>query len=258
MRNVRDSYVNILGDAVKERLDEVGEEGACIYSAYVEAGSDKGWNSPDYEKAINKGFLGILAEVEDELSKTRVVDEPSLEKVHLLEAIMIDLTAGIKYANRYAGLAQKMAESASGQRKVELEKIAEMCRRVPASPARSFYEALQTLWFVHVLGWFDTWSNGIAPGRVDQYLYPYYRSDVDQGILSREDAITILECFRVKMSAMRDFNAVYSNTPSSGEVQFHNCTLGGQTAEGKDATNGLRFSGWRPPSGYKVPIPRYR
>jgi len=241
VRNVRDSYVNILGDAVKARLDEVGEEGACVYSVYIQAGSDKGWNSPNYEKAIKIGFLGILSEVENELKQTRVLDEASLEKVHLLEAIAIDLKAGVKYANRYADIAQRMAESASGQRKEELNKIAKMCRWVPANPARTFHEAIQTLWFVHVLGWFDTKSAGISPGRVDQYLYSYYKKDIETDTIIKEDAISILECFRVKMSAMRDFTNVYSNTAGSGEAQFHNCTLGGQTAQGKDATNELSF-----------------
>jgi len=239
-RNFRDSFMTTLGDDAKRRLDEVTEEGTCVYSMYVESNTDKGWYCPNHEKAIEIGFLGLLKEVEEELAATQLKDHDTLEKRHLLEALAIELKAGIEYGKRYAALAKEMADKADGPRKAELEKIAEICEWIPANPARTFYEAIQMVWFIHVLAWFDTFSNGVALGRVDQYLYPFYRHDIDTGIMTDEDAITILECFRVKM-AWREFALVYSQSAGGGDVQFHNCTLGGTTVEGKDATNELSF-----------------
>jgi pyruvate formate-lyase/glycerol dehydratase family glycyl radical enzyme len=240
-RNFRDSFMGTLGEAALNRLDEVAEEGTCVYSMYVESNTDKGWNSPDHEKAIKKGFLGIIAEIDEEIEKTPVHDHASLHKRNLLEAVKIELNAGIEYGKRYSALAAELAAKAKGQRKAELQKIADMCSHVPANPARSFHEAVQMMWFVHVLGYFDTFCNGMGIGRVDQYFYPYYKKDIDSGRLTREEAITILECLRVKFNAMREFIVVYSHSAGGGEVQFHNCTLGGQTADGKDATNELSF-----------------
>ena len=111
-RNVRNSFVATIDEAERKRLDEVAEESACVYSMYVEMMSDKGWYCPDHEKAIRNGFLGILAEVEEELRATPVVDDASREKRHLLEAVAIELKAGIKYSNRYSALARKLAKTA--------------------------------------------------------------------------------------------------------------------------------------------------
>ncbi|MFH1032127.1 MAG: pyruvate formate lyase family protein [Chloroflexota bacterium] len=239
-RSVRDSFINYIGEEERAKVEEMCDEGAWIFTVFAELDSDKGWYSQDYEKAIKKGYLGILAEVEDELKATIVVDHESREKVHLLKAIIIELKASIEYSKRYAALAKEMAKKAKGERKAELEKIAEMCEWIPANPARNFYEALQMMWYTHLLGWFDTGSQARSPGRVDQYLYPYYHKDFDNGKFTKEEAIELLACLRCKMH-YRDFKNVYSRTASTGEAQFHNCTLGGQTPDGKDAVNELSY-----------------
>ncbi len=239
-RCARDAYFNYMDPDEKKYLAEMCDEGAYVFGLFLEAGLDKGWYSPDYEKAIRLGFSGILAEVEEELKATKVLDDASREKKHLLKAIVIELKAAIAYSRRYAALARDLAGKENGDRKVELERIAEICERVPENPARNFWEALQTLWFVHLLGFFDTSIQGRSPGRVDQYLYPYYKRDIDEGRLTREEAIELLGCLRVKMHP-RNFENVYSHVVRSGEASFHNCTLGGQTVDGKDATNELSF-----------------
>jgi len=238
-RNFRDSYLAGIGPEKAKMMDEMGEEGAFVFAIYSEIGLDKGWFSPNYEKAITKGFNGIIAEAEEELAKTKIKDDESREKCTLLKAIIIDLKAGISCSKRYAALAREMAKTAGNGRKQELETIADMCEWVPANPARTFQEALQSLWFVQVLGWYDTGMMARSPGRVDQYLYPCYKSDIESGRLTSEEAIELLGCFRVKMH-FRAFESVYSHT-HRGDFQFHNCTLGGQTIDGRDATNDLSF-----------------
>ncbi len=240
-RNSRDSFMASLDDAERQRIDEIAEEGACVYQMYAEITSDKSWHCPDYERAITKGFLGLLAEVEEELKATKVRDHQSRDKAHLLKGMVIVLKAGILYAKRYSALARELAKNAKGARKQELEKLAEICDWVPANPARTFHEAFQSMWFAHVMGLIDTVASARAPGRVDQYLYPYYRKDVDEGRLTQEEAISLIECFRVKLNAFRRFETVYSHKANDGEAQFQNCTLGGQTPDGKDATNELSF-----------------
>ena len=238
---MKESFFRYLGPEETSKLFTYNEEGSWVFAASVEAQTEKGWYVPDYPKAIRIGLSGILAEVEDELQRTRPLDDQSLAKIIFLQSLVIMLKAGVRYGKRYAALARDLAKRSAGQRKEELERIAGICEWVPEKPARNFREALQTMWFCHLLIYWDVRGTGISPGRVDQYLYPYYKKDVEQGELEREDAIELLECFRVKMSALRHFYTACVRETSAGEVQFHNCTLGGQTADGRDATNELSF-----------------
>lgn len=240
-RDMRDSTLSFLGEEQAKKILELTEEGAMVFAALAAIHNDKGFNSMDYEKAISKGFSGVIAEIEEELAKTQVLDDESHQKVVFLKALIIGLEAGIKYGKRYAALARKLAKTAKGERRLELEKIAEVCEWVPANPARSFHEALQTVWFLHLFGYLDVGAPGESPGRMDQYLYPYYKRDTEEGKLTREEAIELLECLRVKMSSQRQFVKLSDRERSSGEAQFHNVTLGGQTSDGKDATNELSY-----------------
>ncbi len=240
-RSLRGGLLACLGDEVVERLEKVADPGARVYMAFAQMSRSKGWYSPNYEKAIKLGFSGILSEVENELKNTPPLDDSTREKNYLLKGLVIELKAAMQYAKRYAALARELAKKTKEPRKSELEKIARVCDWVPANPARTFHEALQTLWFVHVLGELDCGLVGWSPGRVDQYLYPYYAKDIAEGRITKEEVIQLLECFRVKMSTRRSFENVYGHVSSAGEGLFHNCTLGGQKADGSDATNELSF-----------------
>jgi pyruvate formate-lyase/glycerol dehydratase family glycyl radical enzyme len=202
---------------------------------------NQGWNTPGFHKAIQKGFSGILAEVENELKATLVLDEASYHKRIFLEALTIVINAGIRYAGRYAALAKEMAKTAKPARKAELEKMAKVCEWVPANPARTFQEALQTMWFCYLFIYLDIHSSGISPGRVDQYLYPYYKKDIEEGRITREEAIQLLELLRCKYSSYREFAEKAMTEAGSGEAEWFNCVLGGVTADGKDAVNELSF-----------------
>ncbi|MBI2907609.1 MAG: glycyl radical protein [Chloroflexi bacterium] len=238
-RSVKSHFLSLFDDAELPRLKEIGEEGAWLfYRIRVEA--DIGYLSVNYEKAIKLGLRGVLAEVERELQLTVPTDDESLGKVNLLKAMRIVLQAGIEYGKRHAALSRELAAKAEGRGKAELLKLAEVCDWVPENPARTFYEAVQTLCFVHVLMFLETGSQ-ISPGRADQYLYPYYRQDIDKGEMTREEAIEILECMRVKMSLFRRFRSGITMEVVSGDAQFHNVTLGGETPDGRDATNELSY-----------------
>jgi len=240
-RAAKESFFRYLGEEKKRELYELNEEGSLVFFALMEAQTEKGWHVPDYPKAIRIGLSGILVEVEDELRATKPLDGISFDKINFLNALKIAIKAGIQYGKRYAALARDLSKKCEGEKKKELEKIADICEWVPEKPARNFREALQTLWFCHLLIYWDVRLSGISPGRVDQYLYPYYRKDIDNGTLTKEDAVHLLECLRVKMSSMRQFDSKIASECRSGETQFHNCTLGGQLADGTDAVNELSY-----------------
>lgn len=241
-RSLMGSFVKLTeeDEEFKKRYER-GEEGAWVNSFLMMLARDPSWFVPDYQKAIKEGLLGILNDIEEELQATSMVDDASREKVYLLKAMSITVKAGLRYAKRYSVLATDMAKSAKGERKRELERIAEVCAWVPGNPARSFYEALQTLLFCHVLIFWDSRPCGTSPGRVDQYLYPYYKQDIEEEKLTKDEAIELLECLRVKLSSARDFHYSHARDALAGEADFHNCTLGGQTPDGKDATNELSY-----------------
>jgi pyruvate formate-lyase/glycerol dehydratase family glycyl radical enzyme len=126
-------------------------------------------------------------------------------------------------------------------RRAELEKISEICRWVPAHPARTFHEALQSFWFVHLILNLETNSYAIGPGRFDQYLYPYYQADVEAGRLSQDQAWELLACLWIKFNELTVVKEGGTAKASTTYADFQNLNLGGQTADGLDATNELSY-----------------
>lgn len=219
----------------------MGEENCYIVRHRALLDRLGGYHCVDYEKVTQKGLLGILADVERELQGTAISDGESLGKVNFLKAAGIVLKAAIQYAGRYASLARRFATETEGARRDELLQIADACDWVPANPPRSFHEAVQAAWFVHVLVLLETRAEGESPGRMDQYLYPPYQEDIKEGKLTKEKTIELLECLRIKMSSLRQFSSRFFLEGMSGDAQFHNVTLGGQTPAGNDATNELSY-----------------
>ncbi len=196
----------------------------------------------DYERVLKKGFLGLKAEVEDELKKINYEDRGCLRKIHLLQAMSLCCEAAIRFAERYAEEAERLAAAESDPvRRAELEQIAEICRWVPAHPARTFHEALQSFWFVHLILNLETNSYAIGPGRFDQYMYPYYQADIDAGRLTREQAGELLACLWIKFNELTVVKEGGTAKASTTYNDFQNLNLAGQTVEGQDATNELSY-----------------
>jgi formate C-acetyltransferase len=211
----------------------------------------------DYERVLKKGFLGLKAEVADELKKINYEDRGCLKKIHLLRAMAICCDAAIRFAERYAEAAAQLASAESDPvRRAELEKISEICRWVPAHPARIFHEALQSFWFVHLILNLETNSYAIGPGRFDQYVYPYYQADIDAGRLTREQAWELLACLWIKFNELTVVKEGGTAKASTTYADFQNLNLGGQTAEGLDATNELSYLCLEVTSQLKLPQPQ--
>ena len=195
-----------------------------------------------YDKVLAIGYEGIIAQVEAELDKCNPGDMDFCTKSQFLEAVLISCRAVIRYANRYAELAEKEAAACTDSvRKRELLQISSNCRRVPAGGADSFYEACQSFWFVQQLLQIESSGHSISPGRFDQYMYPYYKKDLDSGKLTREFAQELLDCIWVKLNDLNKCRDAASAEGFAGYSLFQNLIVGGQDKDGNDVTNDLSF-----------------
>ena len=193
-----------------------------------------------YWEVLETGFEGIMEKAQKELDGCSVGDGNYARKSHFLEAVSLSCKAVIDYAGRYAKLAQEMAAQTSDPvRKQELFVIAENCSRVPAKGAQNFYEACQSFWFVQQLLQMESSGHSISPGRFDQYMYPYYKKDMEAGTITREFAQELMDCIWVKLNDLNKCRDAASAEGFAGYSLFQNLIAGGQNKEGEDVTNDL-------------------
>ncbi len=207
-----------------------------------------------YDKVLAIGFSGIYQEAFEEDKKLKVSDPDYVTRHFFLEAVMISCKAAVAYANRYAVLAKQQADaleaeavknlgysSALSKRAAELNQIAANCNRVPEFGATSFYEACQSFWFVQMLLQVESSGHSISPGRFDQYMYPYYKKDLEAGKITRESAQELLDCIWVKLNDLNKVRDAVSAEGFAGYSLFQNLIVGGQNADGEDVTNDLSY-----------------
>ena len=193
-----------------------------------------------YEEVLAIGYKGIIDKARAELEKCQVGDGNYAKKSHFLNSVIVSCQAVIEYAERYAELASQMAaECTDPVRKQELLQISENCSRVPANGATSFYEACQSFWFVQQLLQVESSGHSISPGRFDQYMYPYYKADIDKGVITREAAQELLDCIWVKLNDLNKVRDAASAEGFAGYSLFQNLIVGGQDKYGNDVTNDL-------------------
>ena len=195
-----------------------------------------------YDRVINEGLAGIMGQAAKKLSELTFCDPNYGDKKRFLEAVIISCQAVIDYAKRYSALAHKLAEKEDDAlRKAELLKISETCAHVPEQPARTFEEACQAFWFVQQTIQIESSGHSISPGRFDQYMYPLYEKDLQEGRLTREYAQELIDCIWVKLNDLNKCRDAASAEGFAGYSLFQNLIVGGQTADGRDATNDLSF-----------------
>jgi formate C-acetyltransferase len=152
-------------------------------------------------KVLNRGLLGLKKDI---LKALRNIDYASSEcyrKIQQLEAMKITIDAAITFARRHASKAKEFAgKEKDPKRRGELEEISRICSHVPAYPARSFCEALQSYWFIHLITLLEVNNWAIGPGRFDLYMYPFYRNDIDNRKITKTQAKELLECLWVKFN----------------------------------------------------------
>ena len=239
---MEDQFKNYIDPEEQELLELIGDDNAFIYPWNSNRARHGGYYCVDMAKAINVGYRGIIEEMDAELAHLHIHDHDSMRKAINLKAWKYALEGGIAYGKRCAQMCRDLAEKETdAKRKAELLEMAEVCTNVPENPARNFHEALQTVIFVQIFIYLEMRGDGVSPGRADQYLYPLYKKDMDAGIIDKEKAIELLQCFRIKFNTFRQLASKRFFLGTSGEAQFHNITLGGTDAKGNSAVNELSY-----------------
>lgn len=198
--------------------------------------------TPDWNKILTRGVKGIREEAKTKLAA--LTDPRDLVyKKPFLDAVIITCDAMTTWSKRYANLASELAvKEKDPQRKKELLEIAETCEWVPENPARTFREALQAQWWGQIFNRIEQTSSALGNGRMDQYLLPFYRKDLAEGRITKESATELFHCLWIAMAQVVELklNPVVA-AGTEGFAQFCNVCVGGQTPDGKDATNELSY-----------------
>ncbi|KKM09778.1 hypothetical protein SY88_16375 [Clostridiales bacterium PH28_bin88] len=238
--------------------EAVREEKAQVFYPSLHMVSGFGHTNADYEMAMRKGFSRITDELKEKLNALDLTKPENLRKRLFYEAVIIVLEAGIVFAKRMAALARRLAEQEKNPvRKEELLKIAEINEWVPANPARTFHEALQTFWYVHLIMRLETNGLSHAPGRFDQYMYPYYKQDIEKGILSKEEAQELVDSTFIKLTEILNVFDTPTSHYHAGFPETQNMVVGGQTVDGRDATNDLTFICLEAMKNARTPQPNF-
>jgi pyruvate formate-lyase/glycerol dehydratase family glycyl radical enzyme len=211
--------------------DNVKGRGRCIDTqAHIVVG---------HENVLKYGFKGIK-----ERTLKRLETAKTERQRGFLRGVEIACDAMRDFSIRFAKLARKKAQKVEeAERKEELLKIAEVCEKVPWEPPETFHEALQALWFTqNVIIISYGAGSGITPGRVDQFLYPYYRRDVESGTLTASEAQRLVDEFIIKIN---NNVVIWPNVAGASlnhlGSDIENITLGGVDKEGNDAVNDLTY-----------------
>lgn len=211
----------------------------CSYHA-INGGGD---SNPGYDVILmNKGMLDIQQEAREHLTKLDYKNPDDIEKIYFYKSI-IDTTEGVMiYAKRLSEYAAQLAEKERNpKRKAELLKISEVNARVPAHKPETFWEAIQSVWTIESLLVVEENQTGMSIGRVDQYMYPYYKADKEAGRMNDFEAFELAGCMLIKMSEMMWITSEGGSKFFAGYQPFVNMCVGGVTREGLDATNDLTY-----------------
>ncbi len=233
-QTLSDRCREVLPDEVKKAYDT----GAL--SARGNMTSGDGHIMLDFPKVLSVGVNGIIAEAKDALATLSPTDPESFHKKLVLESVVIAYQGVLRFARRYAELATSFVSSEKDpSRRRELARIAEVCSVSPAEPARSFREAIQTVWFMHLVSQIESNGHSMSLGRFDVYMFDYYRADKAKGTLTGEETVELLAALWIKMFGVTKIRPWSHTRFSGGGPTYQNLTLGGVTPEGRDATNEL-------------------
>lgn len=231
-------------DASKTLLPKHTEE--CIQDDIITVGLRNGVSGEttcDHDKLLKIGIKGYIEECQENIKNVKATSRESRECMNFWKACIIQCEGLIKYAHRMADEADKQArECTDVKRKRELMTIAENCRIVPENPPNTFQQALQLVWFVHVYFHIEVCTTANGFGRFDQYMWPYYEKDVIKDkIITEDEALEMLECLYLKACEVYEFRDKWYATSFAGYPMWEILVVGGQTPEGKDATNDLSY-----------------
>jgi formate C-acetyltransferase len=212
------------------------------YREYIKAGvfsdntdAPSGVSISDFKRVVDEGLESIIKEVEKKYSELDYKIE-NKDKFDFYNAVLIELKAVIRYAERYSKLAKELAKKETdSHRKEQLLKIAEVTKRVPAKPARNFWEAVQSHFFAHLAVELEQVGCGASQGFVGHVLEPYYKKDLENGEITREDAVFLLQNLFVKFNDISYYYGQRMELGQSGDTA-QTISIGGYAPDGSDGT----------------------
>lgn len=205
-----------------------------------QATSGEGHMVVDYPMALEHGFHGILERASG--LKSSVADDNEKQvKMDFYQSVEITFEGVISYLQRLARLVQEKAELASDSRKEELRQLADDLSYIQNQPPKYFRQAILVIWFVHLIEQMESNGHSVSLGRFDQYLYPYLKNDLENGIITESQALEFLEHFYLKIFSIIKLRTESHSRTQTGYPTYQNLCVGGQTMDGKDATNRLTW-----------------
>ena len=209
-----------------------------LYIVDVNITNGMGHFFPGHENVLKEGFEGLIQK-----AKTKLNDVANnKEKVNFLNSVIIVLNGAKKLINRFSVLAKEMAENERNpNRKKELNEISLICSNIAVNAPKTFKEALQLIYFTHVIAGLEDGGFAISVGRLDQILYPYYINDKKTGKITDEEVQFLIECFYIKLSTLWNYVLHKGIIAGEGPPIAENLTIGGIDKFGNDATNELSY-----------------
>ena len=211
----------------------------CSYHAQNGGGD----SNPGYDVILmKKGMKDIQQEAREHLKELDYANPTDIDKIYFYKGV-IDTTEGVMiYAKRLSDYAAQLAgQCTDPTRKAELLKISEINAKVPANKPETFWEAIQAVWTVESLLPVEENQTGMSIGRVDQYMYPFYKADMESGRMNQFQAFELASCMLIKMSEIMWVTSEGASKFFAGYQPFVNMCVGGVTREGVDATNDLTY-----------------
>lgn len=222
----------------------------------------------NHARILREGLRGYEERTRAASEALDLTDPDSIDKRVFYNAVLIVIAAVRRFAQRYAKLARAQAAKLAGsssqpaeapdqaanlqpttspdqaanlQRAAELNRMADICERVPYEPARSFREAVQAVWFVQVILQIESNGHSLSFGRFDQYMFPFYQADIASGAITRDEALELLDNLWIKTLTVQKIRSREHTLSSAGSPMYQNVTIGGQTPQKADAVNDLSF-----------------
>lgn len=200
---------------------------------------------PDFKAALNNGVDSIIkeaAEKEAQIRTQRSVSKADRQKINFYASVQLALSGIIKYSRNLKEKALELSFTEKNSwRKKNLQAMASVCERVPAGGARTFREAVNSLWLLLIAIHAENINMAISPGRLDQLLYPFYRHDIDNGTLTVKEAMEIIGCLWLKLNDNTNVVPESAEELFGGSGTVPAVTVGGVDENGNDAVNDLTY-----------------
>lgn len=225
---------------IDDELKNVGLATNIIFGDIKSQSGGGEWSVGYHNIILKKGFKGVEEEARGYLKGLDRSDPQTWDKAKFYEAVIMTCDSARILSKRYGDYAEELAKKESDpKRKAELLQIVENCRLVPYNPPQTFWQAVQAVWLTQILICAEENQNSAIIGRPDQYLYPFYKKEIENGTITDLQAQELLECLWIKIAEFIFVVSEDSAAYYSGYISFHGLTVGGVNDNGEDAVNSL-------------------